>query len=109
MVPIMVLWVNIHGLFFLGLVILWTMLLGAVVDYVLDRWRLRLAVSRMPLGAVLASEESRLAMAGPASSWDRFPVSHVLDRGHAGRGLHRTPLGGWRPGAAPIVAATSPA
>jgi hypothetical protein len=38
MVPIMIFWVNVHGLFFLGLVVLWIMIAGAAADKAVDRW-----------------------------------------------------------------------
>ena len=38
MVPVMVLWANIHGLFFLGLGIMWGMMLGTLIDKALDRF-----------------------------------------------------------------------
>lgn len=41
MVPINIFWVNTHGLYFLGLVILWTMWLGSLLDALLRRWWMR--------------------------------------------------------------------
>jgi hypothetical protein len=38
MVPIMIFWVNIHGLFFLGLAIIWGSLLGAAIDWAMERF-----------------------------------------------------------------------
>ena len=38
MVPVMIFWVNIHGLFFLGLAILWGSLLGAAMDHAVERF-----------------------------------------------------------------------
>jgi hypothetical protein len=41
MVPIMIFWVNVHGLFFLGLVVLWIVIAGAAADKAVDRWGTR--------------------------------------------------------------------
>jgi len=38
MVPIMLFWVNMHGLFFLGLAIFWGFILGGAFDAAWDRW-----------------------------------------------------------------------
>ena len=41
MVPIMLFWVNMHGLFFLGLAILWGFVIGGFVDAAWGRWSKR--------------------------------------------------------------------
>ncbi|HUS48312.1 MAG TPA: hypothetical protein VM098_09335, partial [Phycisphaerae bacterium] len=51
LVPIMLTWVNMHGLYFLGLVLIWTAMLGALVD------------SRLRRGAMAGSLPTQAALA----------------------------------------------
>lgn len=61
MVPIMVFWVNIHGLFFLGLAIAWGLVLGAAMDCAVDRLRWwAWAVLTLAFGAFVAAAAQRL-------------------------------------------------
>jgi hypothetical protein len=63
MVPIMIFWVNIHGLFFLGLAIAWGLVLGAALDWAVDRlggWAW--AALAVALGAVVAVGVRRLEL-----------------------------------------------
>lgn len=50
MVPIMAFWVNVHGLFFLGLGVLWTMIIGGLVGRLLSKRLPRFVASRVDWG-----------------------------------------------------------